>query len=119
MTSNQGSIFTSPHPILLLLFFVPWSQIQTLDLLFVSVGFIHCQIRNGIKKQVMHSLGLAPTLGSAGRGGRERRAGCSMESVQNHVGHSDLASHPQMENGGSEMPPWVTQHHGLAGVNCI
>lgn len=49
----------------------PWSQIQTVDLLFVNVGFIHCQLRDGRKKQVMHSPGLAPTLRQCwGRGGR-------------------------------------------------
>lgn len=60
-----------PAPLTLsLLFFVP-SQIQTLDLLFVNVGFIHCQLRDGRREQVMHSLGLAPTPGNAGPGGTQ------------------------------------------------
>lgn len=67
MTLSRGSVFTPLPSLFPYSFFVP-SQIQTLDLLFVNVDFIHCQLRDGRREQVMHSLGLAPTPGNAGPG---------------------------------------------------
>lgn len=77
VTLSQETVFTLPLSHSSLILFWPLvTNRQTLDLLFVNVGFIHCQLHDGRKKQVMHSFGLAPTLGSAGGGAGERRAGC-------------------------------------------
>lgn len=106
------------HPVPTTLFPYPFlcpSQIQTLDLLFVSVGF-YSRSAPGWKEGASHAQPWSSSNTSqcwVGVSGRDAEWATVPAKCPHHVGHSDLARHLQIGNGGSVCgAQGVTKHPG-------
>lgn len=112
---NSYAAFKTPaneasfHPVPTALFPYPFlcpSQIQTLDLLFVNVGF-YSRSAPGWKEGASHAQPWSSSSTSqcwVGVFGRDAERAAVPGKCPHHVGHSDLARHLQIGNGDSDMP---------------